>query len=93
MALCGHLDQVQVDPPDPAEVAGCEECLAEGGRWVHLRTCMTCGHIGCCDSSPGRHASKHAAAREHPIMRSAEPGEDWCWCTIDEVAFVLRRTQ
>lgn len=82
---CTHLDRIQIEPP--AEVEGCEECLAAGDEWVHLRLCLTCGHVGCCDSSPNRHASRHAAERDHPIMRSAEPGEDWCWCTIDEVVF------
>lgn len=79
---------IRIEPPEGVE--GCEDCLREGTSWVHLRACMTCGHIGCCDSSPMRHASKHASADEHPIMRSAEPGEDWCWCTLDEVAFVVK---
>ena len=87
-ATCSHLDQIKLTPPESVE--GCEECLAAGMRWLHLRVCLTCGHVGCCDSSPGKHASQHAATQEHPIMRSAEPGEDWCWCTIDEVAFVVR---
>ena len=64
---------------------GCEDCLRIGGWWVHLRLCMTCGHVGCCDSSPNRHASKHARDAEHPIVRSFEPGEDWLWCYVDEV--------
>lgn len=64
---------------------GCEDCLAIGSWWVHLRLCMTCGKVGCCDSSPNRHASKHAHAAGHPIIRSLEPGEDWMWCYIDEV--------
>jgi hypothetical protein len=87
-AQCAHLDQVQVTPPD--HVDGCEECLKIGSRWMHLRVCLTCGKVGCCDDSPNRHASKHAAEVEHPIIRSAEPGEDWCWCFVDELAFVLR---
>ena len=58
-----------------------------GDRWLHLRVCLECGHVGCCDSSPNRHASKHAAAESHPIVRSAEPGETWCWCYVDNVAF------
>ena len=74
----------------PASIAGCEECLRIGGTWVHLRMCTTCARIGCCDSSPNRHASRHARADGHPVLRSAEPGEDWSWCVIDEVAFVLR---
>jgi uncharacterized UBP type Zn finger protein len=88
MPACGHLDLIQVTDL-PAEIAGCEECLRIGGRWMHLRMCMTCGQIGCCDSSPNRHASRHAAEAEHPIVRSAEPGEDWSWCYLDEVAFVV----
>jgi len=89
MATCTHLDQVEyVARPD--DVAGCEECLKTGDRWVHLRMCQTCGQIGCCDSSPNRHASRHAAEDQHPVMRSVEPGEEWSWCTIDELAFVLR---
>ena len=88
MATCTHLDQITITPPESVE--GCEECLATGSSWVHLRVCLSCGKVGCCDSSPNRHASKHAAAEGHPIMRSAEPGEDWCWCTIDEVMFVVR---
>jgi hypothetical protein len=89
MPSCSHLDQVEyLDAP--ADVAGCEECLKTGGRWVHLRMCQECGKIGCCDSSPNQHASKHAAADDHPVLRSIEPGEDWSWCTVDEVMFVLR---
>jgi len=88
MARCTHLDQVAIfEPPGP--VAGCEECLKTGDRWVHLRMCQTCGAIGCCDSSPNRHATRHARAAEHPVMRSVEPGERWSWCTIDAVAFEL----
>jgi hypothetical protein len=85
---CTHLDSVKVREL-PAEIAGCEDCLAIGSSWLHLRMCQTCGHIGCCDSSPNRHASKHAAASGHPIVRSAEPGENWSWCYVDEVAFFL----
>jgi uncharacterized UBP type Zn finger protein len=89
MAACTHLDQVELLEL-PAEVAGCEECLKTGDRWVHLRMCQTCGKIGCCDSSPNRHATSHAREEGHPVMRSAELGEDWSWCVIDEVMFVLR---
>jgi hypothetical protein len=88
MATCAHLDQVEILQP-PAAVAGCEECLKSRSTWVHLRMCHTCGKIGCCDSSPNRHASRHAGDAGHPVMRSAEPGEDWSWCVIDEVMFVL----
>ncbi len=86
--VCTHLDQIHVTAL-PASIAGCEECLKIGGRWVHLRMCMSCGKIGCCDSSPNRHARKHAAESGHAIARSAEPGEDWSWCFVDEVAFVV----
>jgi uncharacterized UBP type Zn finger protein len=83
-AVCTHTDRIAiVDLPE--HIAGCEDCLATGDRWVHLRMCMTCGKIGCCDSSPNKHATKHAHAADHPILRSAEPGEDWSWCVVDEV--------
>ena len=87
-AICTHLDQIEfVELPE--NIAGCEECLKTGDRWVHLRMCMSCGRIGCCDSSPNRHASRHAREVSHPIARSAEPGEDWSWCFVDDVAFVV----
>jgi Zn-finger in ubiquitin-hydrolases and other protein/MalK OB fold domain len=73
----------------PQPVAGCEECLKTGSWWVHLRMCQTCGRIGCCDSSPNRHASRHAHHDHHPIARSVEPGEDWSWCYLDQIGFVL----
>ena len=85
-----HLDSIQFAAP-PGSIAGCEECLASGGRWVHLRMCRSCGQIGCCDSSPSRHATAHARNTGHPIVRSAEPGEDWSYCYLDDVAFVLTR--
>ena len=89
MAACTHLDSIErLELPEP--VAGCEECLAAGTRWVHLRMCQTCGHVGCCDNSPGRHATAHHEASGHPIIRSAEPGEDWSWCYVDELMFRLR---
>jgi CPA1 family monovalent cation:H+ antiporter len=82
-AECEHLEQAPcVLTPNTPD--GCEECLAEGGTWVHLRLCLQCGHVGCCDSSPERHASKHFESTRHPVMRSFEPGEDWRWCFIDE---------
>jgi len=80
---CTHVRgpvEVRVRTP-----AGCEECLAIGSGWVHLRVCMSCGHVGCCDSSPNRHATKHFHATQHPVVRSYEPGEDWGWCYVDEV--------
>jgi hypothetical protein len=88
MAVCSHLDQIQVTEL-PGSIEGCEECLKTGGSWLHLRMCLTCGEIGCCDSSPSRHASRHAREARHPIVRSAEPGEDWSWCFVDEVGFVV----
>lgn len=85
---CTHLDQIELtDLPD--DVAGCEQCLASGMRWVHLRMCQSCGHIGCCDNSPGRHATAHFKETGHPIIRSAEPRELWSWCYEDEVMFRL----
>jgi uncharacterized UBP type Zn finger protein len=80
---CTHLDQIKIAPPD--EVDGCEECMKTGDRWVHLRVCLACGKVGCCDSSPNKHASAHAREADHPIVRSAEPGETWSWCYVDEV--------
>ena len=82
---CTHLDTAtDVTPSGP----GCEECLRDGGQWVHLRLCMSCGHVGCCDSSPGRHATAHYRERpDHVLVRSYEPGEDWWWCYVDEVTF------
>jgi hypothetical protein len=85
---CSHLDEVQLIELPP-NIPGCEECLKIGSSWVHLRMCHTCGKIGCCDSSPMKHASKHAAAAEHHLLRSAEPGEDWSWCTVDEIVFII----
>jgi uncharacterized UBP type Zn finger protein len=87
-ASCAHLDEVRVTEL-PESVAGCEDCLRTGDPWLHLRICLECGHVGCCDSSPNRHASAHAAADNHPLIRSLEPGEDWSWCYVDQVAMVL----
>ena len=84
MATCTHLDHVHVtELPDSVE--GCEDCLAMGGEWLHLRICLECGHVGCCDDSPNRHASAHANGTGHPIIRSLEPGEVWSWCYVDEL--------
>jgi uncharacterized UBP type Zn finger protein len=88
MPTCTHLDHVHVTEL-PAAVDGCAECLAIGGVWLHLRICLECGQVGCCDDSPNRHATAHAHQTGHPIIRSLEPGEDWSWCYIDEVAFVI----
>ena len=87
-AVCTHLDQIAVREL-PASVEGCEDCLRTGGKWLHLRICLICGHVACCDDSPNRHATAHAHATSHPIIRSLEPGEDWSWCYVDEVAFVV----
>jgi uncharacterized UBP type Zn finger protein len=82
MAECAHMRSVPV--PEPMDSApGCEECLAIGQKWVHLRKCLDCGHIGCCDQSIGKHATKHAHETGHPVIRSAEPGEDWKYCYLD----------
>jgi uncharacterized UBP type Zn finger protein len=88
MATCTHLDTIEHREPEQP-VAGCEDCLRIRARWVHLRLCTECGQIGCCDSSPNRHATAHFHATGHPVIRSAEPGEDWFWCYRDEVAFEL----
>jgi len=88
METCTHLDQIELTEL-PVSIAGCEECLELGSGWVHLRMCMTCGKIGCCDSSQNKHASRHARADNHPVARSAEPGEDWSWCYVDELSFVI----
>jgi uncharacterized UBP type Zn finger protein len=84
MTACTHLDSVEVtELPDSVE--GCEECLASGDPWCHLRICLACGHVGCCDSSPNKHATAHARSTGHPIVRSVQPGEDWAWCYQDEL--------
>jgi uncharacterized UBP type Zn finger protein len=88
MATCTHLDQVEVTEL-PESVDGCEDCLASGGQWVHLRICLSCGKVGCCDDSPNRHATAHFQASGHAIIRSLEPGELWSWCFADEVVFEL----
>ena len=79
---CTHLDHIH---DVTASADGCEECLKTGSSWVHLRMCLECGHVGCCDSSPNTHATKHFNAKHHPVMRSVEPGEDWKWCYVDGV--------
>ena len=86
MATCAHLDTIR--PAEPSS-EGCLECLESGGVWVHLRRCAWCGHVGCCDSSPNRHASHHFRATTHPVVQSFEPGEDWYWCYPDQVGFEL----
>jgi monovalent cation/hydrogen antiporter len=81
---CQHLSG-RLQPPVPRTPEGCEECLAEGTPWVHLRLCMDCGHVGCCDSSPQRHATRHYVTSDHPVIRSFEIGEAWLWCFVDEI--------
>jgi len=85
--VCSHLDRIA--PVTPSSTQGCSQCLTSGDRWLHLRLCLTCGEVGCCDSSPNRHASRHATEAGHPLVLSFEPGEDWCWCFVDESAFVV----
>jgi uncharacterized UBP type Zn finger protein len=84
MPTCTHLEQIEMTEL-PASVDGCEDCLRTGEPWLHLRICLECGKVGCCDDSPNRHASAHAHSASHPIIRSIEPGEDWSWCYLDEV--------
>jgi len=84
MPACTHLSQIRdVKPRTPN---GCEECLKLGMRWVHLRLCLSCGHVGCCDNSIGKHATAHFHATEHPIIKSFEPREEWKWCYVDKIA-------
>jgi uncharacterized UBP type Zn finger protein len=78
---CDHTDQIR---DVEASAQGCEDCLKTDDTWVHLRKCLICGYVGCCDQSPNRHATAHFHATEHPIIRSFEPGEDWRWCYIHE---------
>jgi Zn-finger in ubiquitin-hydrolases and other protein len=89
-AICSHLETIKhlEDRPDRA---ACPDCVAIGGRWLHLRRCTACGHIGCCDDSPNKHATAHHNKSGHPIIRSLEPGEDWLWCYEDQVAFRLAK--
>lgn len=82
MTECEHLTAAG-DPPARTP-QGCEECLRLGMRWVHLRKCLACGHVGCCDSSPGKHATGHFQGSGHPVVASFQPGESWRWCYVDE---------
>jgi uncharacterized UBP type Zn finger protein len=82
MSPCTHLDQIRITQL-PESVEGCNECLAAGDPWLHLRICLECGNVGCCDSSPNRHASAHAQNSGHPLIRSLQPGEEWSWCYLD----------
>ncbi|QNH63131.1 UBP-type zinc finger domain-containing protein [Hymenobacter sediminicola] len=84
MALCAHLSALDADNLLVPDQLICPECVALGDRWVHLRTCQTCGHVGCCDDSKNKHATKHFHATQHPVVASAELGEQWVWCYVDE---------
>ena len=79
--MCTHL---QTSDDAAARTKGCEECLKSGDDWVHLRRCLHCGHVGCCDSSKGKHATKHYRSTQHPVVQTFEPGEKWTWCYVDE---------
>src|SRR3954470_8937095 len=92
MPTCTHLDQIQVKEL-PESVEGCEDCLASGDPWLHLRICLECGKGGCCDSSPNRQASSNANGSGHPLSRFLQPGEDWSWCFVDELAMVIPEVQ
>jgi uncharacterized UBP type Zn finger protein len=84
--MCQHLSRLahpRAEPVLPGS-RGCAECLARGDGWVHLRLCLSCGHVGCCDSSPNRHASRHFHTTKHPVVKSFEPGENWAWCFAHE---------
>jgi uncharacterized UBP type Zn finger protein len=82
MPPCSHLDHIKVTA---TKKHVCEDCIKTGDHWVHLRLCLECGHVGCCDSSKNKHATRHYHATGHPLIRSAEPGESWMWCYVDEV--------
>ena len=92
MPECTHLDQVTVTEL-PQSVEGCEDCLAQGTKWLHLRICLSCGHVGCCDDSPERHATAHSRGSGHQIIRSLQPGEEWCWCFADEIPMRIPEVQ
>jgi uncharacterized UBP type Zn finger protein len=79
---CSHLDAIHLTKSNKHV---CEDCVKMGSRWVHLRLCLTCGHVGCCDSSPNRHARMHFDESGHPLVRSNEPGEHWVWCYVDDI--------
>ena len=81
-SICEHLDRIE--PVTPSSTEGCTQCMAMGARWMHLRLCLTCGEVGCCDSSPGKHATKHFHETSHPVMRSVMPGATWTWCYVHE---------
>ena len=84
--MCEHLSKLEAPRSQPVHPSsqGCKECLAKGDAWVHLRLCMSCGHVGCCDSSPNKHATRHFHATKHPVIKSFERGEEWAWCYLHE---------
>lgn len=84
MDYCEHISAIV---PVTPSADGCEDCLKIGGHWLHLRLCESCGHVGCCDQSPNRHATKHYNSTKHPIIKSFQPGEDWGYCYVDELFF------
>ena len=84
MDSCSHLERISEVTPS---ADGCEDCLRSGATWFHLRLCLTCGHVGCCDRSPNQHATTHFHQIGHPVIRSFEPGESWIWCFVDEELF------
>jgi uncharacterized UBP type Zn finger protein len=79
---CSHLNQIKIKQ---TSTHVCEECVKTGDTWVHLRLCLICGHVGCCDSSKNKHATKHFQSVKHPLIRSIEPGESWVWCYVDQM--------
>ena len=85
-ATCNHT--ASLETVEPSTTQGCEDCLRDGGTWVHLRECLVCGHVGCCDNSPNKHATAHWESTVHPVMRSFEPGEEWAWCYADSLFLV-----
>jgi uncharacterized UBP type Zn finger protein len=86
MNACTHLEKIRQVTP---HARGCEDCLKMGDSWVHLRLCLECGHVGCCDSSKNKHATRHFHDSGHPVMKSFEPGENWGWCYVDQVELDL----
>jgi Zn-finger in ubiquitin-hydrolases and other protein len=86
VTTCTHVGDIDTDARPSGD--GCEDCLRMGGTWVHLRMCRNCGHVGCCDSSPHKHATAHNAGTSHPLISSFEPGEDWWWCYDDQIGFL-----
>ena len=88
MGICEHVKDARDLQP---AIRVCEDCVKMGDGWMHLRICMICGYVGCCDSSKNKHATKHFHSTRHPMMRSIEPGEQWGWCFVDEITYDLSR--